>query len=219
MNDSVTVLPGITKNILKALEKLRITTVGQLASESEFTKNIPCSYKIVSAAKKYLKTNTTTEIEVKDDEETLCEQNSDTINFDNLLNSIVNDSVANPIEIKSETSTPHVEETVALIQDHSWFERKIIIPTEQGTMDPAVIYDLSIDPNNRVAFICSWITNDGNEQVADMTYSPQLIYHYNLDLPTLTIGMSKTDFNSLTNKWTLENIMWETNTMRNSQIL
>lgn len=243
MNKPLTVLGEITPQILKKLKLLHIETVGDLAKQNVFSKKIPSSYRIVTAAKKFLKADLVTTESDENDENDGTETESDPIdtdtNFDMFLNALAPKDTKD-IEVitkkKKKTQTksivPDVKSkplcpikteppvlTMTVMQDHSWFEKKIIIPTEQGQMDPAVIYDMTIDPNNRVAFICSWISTGDTEEVADMTYSPQILYHYNLDLPELKIGMSKQDYDSLPNKWTIQNVMWETNTMRNSQIL
>jgi hypothetical protein len=120
----------------------------------------------------------------------------------------------------------HDEDSRTLIEDHTWWENKVQIPCTNFSdrsgydMKEAIIYELSLEPCNRVAFICSWVVSkdtEDKEKLCTMTYSPQLILHFNQNqkLPELHISMSETSWNKLENKHTLENVLWETNLMIN----
>jgi hypothetical protein len=44
-------------------------------------------------------------------------------------------------------------------------------------MKEAITYDLSLEPCNRVAFICSWVVpkdKEDQEKICTMTYSPEI---------------------------------------------
>jgi len=118
------------------------------------------------------------------------------------------------------------EESKYLITDHSWWEMKVLIPRSLGleTADQsevdyglreAIIYEMSIEPHDRIAFMCSWIVSQDEksdkkkEQLCSMTYSPQLLLYFNLDLPPLDISIRPEDYEKLPNKHTLTNVLWE----------
>jgi hypothetical protein len=129
------------------------------------------------------------------------------------------ESKTNPVT-KEEKSIDH--ETLPeqdhrhLIQDHSWWEMRVMIPRtlSDDELREAVVYEMCVDPFARVSMLCSWITsNDKNERMCSMTYSPQFLYYFNCDLPQLTVSMLETDLNKLPNQQVVKNVLWEVNTM------
>jgi hypothetical protein len=73
---------------------------------------------------------------------------------------------------------------------------------------------MTLEPENRISFMCSWVKKVGDkEKLCNMTYSPQLLYHFNLDLPLLELRIREEDYDSLPNKDVLNNVLWETNMM------
>lgn len=134
-------------------------------------------------------------------------------------------------ELKSNDNIPKTEEEELkyLITDHSWWEMKVLIPRMlagehefQSEMKEAIIYELSIDPDNRIAFVCSWIVDveqEKREKLCSMTYSPSFIYYFNLDLPPLAISLRQADLDKLQNKNVLQNVLLETNFMIRSRLM
>lgn len=107
-----------------------------------------------------------------------------------------------------------------IIESHTWYERKIQIPihSDESTLDvkEAIIYELCVEAFNRIAFLCSWIVDNQDDELCTMTYSPQLILHFNADiaLPELKITLPPEVYNRMENKNTLDNVLWETNMIR-----
>lgn len=135
-----------------------------------------------------------------------------------------------PVE-KPEISVSEEEnEFVYLIENHTWWELQINLPRSCRAKDldddemrqdyflrPAIIYDLSVDPNNRISFVCCWIVEDNlkkTESLCTMTYSPQLLLHFNLDLPDLKISLRPEDLKNLPSQNALSNTLWEINLMK-----
>jgi hypothetical protein len=116
----------------------------------------------------------------------------------------------------TQTTKPEETHFRALMDSHSWWEQRVVIldPVEPKTLRNAVIYELTIEPGDRIAFICEWCTEDGSNDICNMTYSPQLILHLNPNLPELTCKINPNDWANMTNANVLQNVLWETNTMR-----
>jgi hypothetical protein len=107
------------------------------------------------------------------------------------------------------------------MQDHSWWEQKVLLPKSVGSGEvdvrEAIVYELSVEPFNRVSFICTWVEVEGgsrSERLCSMTYSPQVLLHFNPHLPQLKVSMHPDDHASLPNRHTLDNVLWETRLMR-----
>jgi hypothetical protein len=130
---------------------------------------------------------------------------------------------------------PKVEDKY-LLEDHSWWEMRVVIPCSsdsKGTnylLQEAIVYELSVESSQRVSFVCSWITTrsetaiqsgqlvDGSAQtdecVCQMTYSPQLLYHFNPTLPALQVTLRQEDWEVLPHQACLNNVLEEINSMR-----
>lgn len=126
------------------------------------------------------------------------------------------ESKTNPVVKEVDHETLPDQDHRHLIQDHSWWEMRVMIPRTlaDDELREAVVYEMCIDPFSRVSMLCSWITsNDKTERMCSMTYSPQFLYYFNCDLPPLTVSMLETDLNKLPNQQVVKNVLWEVNTM------
>jgi len=142
-----------------------------------------------------------------------------------------------PLPVKEEEeeeahdSEVHDGEEKYMISDHSWWEMKVLIPRTQNidekgestyALKEAIVYELSIEPHNRISFVCSWLkTTEASEQrekLCTMTYSPQILFYFNLGLPPLEISIRPEDFEALPNQHALTNVIWETNLMKHFQV-
>lgn len=111
-----------------------------------------------------------------------------------------------------------------LIKDHSWWEMKVLLPRKVNKTDyelkEAIVFELSLEPHSRVSFICSWVVTDEEnqrEKLCAMTYSPQIVFYFNLSLPPFTVSMREEDYKSLPHTHVLENVMWEVDLMHHFQ--
>jgi hypothetical protein len=81
-------------------------------------------------------------------------------------------------------------------------------------MRDAIVYELVLDPCERVAFLCSWLSPTDRETLCSDTYTPMLIHHFNPGrLPLLYVQVRPADWGSIAQKQTLHNVLWETNVM------
>lgn len=136
-------------------------------------------------------------------------------------------TAAAPVKAASAAAEPPSEELTKeqfMIADHTWFETRVVVPSEDALRE-AIVYELCVEPNERVAFVCIWVTSEPTppsagdpKRVADhlhtMTYSPQLLLHFNMDLPPLRVSMRENDFQALPNQHTLTNALWEVDMMQ-----
>jgi len=77
----------------------------------------------------------------------------------------------------------------------------------------AVVYEICLELNERVAMICSWITAD--RDMHTMSYSPQFIVALNATrLPELRVEMTPEDLAKMKNHHTVSNVVSETNSLR-----
>jgi hypothetical protein len=232
---SVDKIMGIGKITAIALKNYNITTVKQLAECEPETVKIVNINTLVHRAKDYLyaaEGNKLPEEPVK-------------FKLNGVSKSVKSEmpelftakSAPTPVDEKAQpkaeiVKTPRKEENKEeeeskyLITDHSWWEMKVLIPRSLGLesddqseveygLREAIIYELSIEPHDRIAFMCSWIVSQDEksekkkEQLCSMTYSPQLLLYFNLDLPPLDISIRPEDYEKLPNKHTLTNVLWE----------
>jgi len=229
---SITQIMGIGPVIEKAFAVHGITTVKQLAELEPGEMKIPNLNNLITRARTYLKaavdpTPQQGEVVV------LGKLGKNKLQdlFSSKLKKIIqkeekkdipvesNETKVEPSnELKESKETKEEEENKYLIQDHSWWEMKIVLPTpgteEKSSLKEAIIYELSVEPHNRISFVCSWVLKEKNEEkLCTMTYSPQFIYYFNLGLPPLEVSVQKDDFNVLPNHEVLQNLLWETNLM------
>lgn len=221
---SVDKIMGIGKITTIALKNYGITTVKQLAECEPETVKITNINILVHRARDYIQ---------------LAEKNKppEPEPFKFKLNGVSNAVATEPVKLEKEISkevvkTPRKkepeeeEESKYLITDHSWWEMKVLIPRSLGlenedksdvdyALREAIIYEMSIEPHDRIAFMCSWIvaqdekSEKKREQLCSMTYSPQLLLYFNLDLPPLDVSIRPEDYEKLPNKHTLANVLWE----------
>ena len=117
-----------------------------------------------------------------------------------------------PAPVKQKDADKH--ESRYMIQTHSWFQTPVNIPID-GEFTKAVIYELVVEPFNRVSFVCDWVDNKLNDsgKVYSMTYTPQFLTFFNNKLPNLTLDISPEDWKTIPNNFTISNVIEETNTM------
>jgi hypothetical protein len=132
-----------------------------------------------------------------------------------------------PQEIDTPNTT-NTDDFVFLIEDHAWFEQQILIP-DADTHSPhelklksAIIYDLSIEPSNRISFICCWVITEperdfDGEILCSMSFSAQLLSFFNPDLPELKLSVKQKDWKTFPHKQSLENTLTEINIMKGFQ--
>ena len=204
-NDSVSVILGIGKIISKALENHGVTTVGQLANLEAGEISIASLPTLIGRAKEYLK--------VKGGSEPPAEP--------------VVILGAKPSATKSKETNhedPQQQQThnnTYLVTDHTWWELTILIPREykngETLLKEAVIYEMSIEPHERISMVCSWIDQTEErpqEKLCSMTYSPQILLYFNETLPDLNVTIREADFKKLPNQHTLANVLQEVSTMK-----
>jgi hypothetical protein len=211
---SVSKISGIGPVTQRTLEGKNVHTVGDLACLSPNQYSINNLTLFISRAKQYI-----------EDREVCKKEEEPSIVVIGLEDTEEKQDTADPDAVKLETEESDHENQEAikiLIEDHTWWECKVLIPYKSKAgceLKEAIIYELSLEPFNRVAFICSWVTGEDNskERLCTMTYSPQLILYFNTgaDLPLLKISMNQADWENLDNKYTVENVLWETNLIHN----
>lgn len=137
---------------------------------------------------------------------------------------------AEPTPKAQEEEKKEEDETKAdtyLLSDHTWFEHRVRLPRKvrfkggrenhEDLIDlrKAVVYEMSVEPNHRVSMLCSWVDEENEmETLCTMTYSPQFIYAFNLDLPELCVKIHPSDMATLSNASVIENVLWEVHVMR-----
>jgi predicted flap endonuclease-1-like 5' DNA nuclease len=246
---SVTKIIGIGPVTAKALEVHGITTVKQLSELEPGEISVNNLSTLIDRAKTYLKAyNNDTQDESKVEVVVLGKKSNKLgeLFSTKLKKTPVNPLVSSILESKkddvkeekekssqdtsekvSEVTTEETEEeNKYLIQDHSWWEMKVLIPKavpktnhdDEGlfVLKEAIVYELSIEPHNRISFVCSWVSGSKDkkeEKLCTMTYSPQLIFYFNLGLPPLEVSIRQDDFKLLPNHEVLRNLLWETNIM------
>ena len=128
----------------------------------------------------------------------------------------------------AQVATPpkQLAEVTLLSDTHSWFEHKILLPRvdkKSSTVQlvPAIIYELSLDPRQRISVICSWVVTAPNESDGETevscrrTYSPQLLIQYNAKvLPELEVAMQPEEWERLPQQHALADTLYEVNLLR-----
>lgn len=186
MSESVSVLDGVGSVSTQKLAKAGIHTVQQL-SEAKATDlvGIRNASTFVSRAKDYLLTHGDQEEDKKQDD-------------------IVDKEKEDDISLEY------------LLEDHSWFGKDIVVALEAGEhvfLKPAKVYELCVEPGHRVSFLCEWVLDDSKD-LCEMTFTPQVICHWNVDLPPLTVDIRKEDWDVLSQKHVLENSLKEVKLMQ-----
>jgi len=225
---STTKILGVGKKTSEALAEHNILTVGQLADLESGQLPIHNLSSLISRAKTYIQNVESTTLDSQ-------EPKSGIVNITPpLFFSSFTTKLATPNQpVASLLKAPNVKEEDAgtelayaeekyMVTDHSWWEMKILLPradksnTDRPAMQEAIIYELSIEPHNRISFVCSWVItveSEHREKLCSMTYSPSFIFFFNLSLPPLEVSMRQEDLDKLDNKHVLTNVLTETNTM------
>lgn len=194
-NERVTVLKGVGEKTADAFRSHGIRTVGDLANVKPGAFAFPSLGNFIRAAKAYLDSS---EKETK---------------------------TPDRIFLGGE-DTKHADDsqTRFLLKDHTWFSQVVNIPHPMSTptsrrYEPAVIYDLQMDPNERVSFVCEWLaemkdaTGTMREVTCKHSYSGVLLMHFNPQLPELRCEIAKEDIPDIPYH-TLVNTIWEINQMK-----
>lgn len=248
---SVTKIVGIGPVTAKALEVHGIKTVGQLAEVEAGEISINNSATLIHRAREYVKAYNNCDKKEDDKVEVVVlgkkpnklgelfstklkktdvplvtavpiTDKSVTSSVSGVATTVTTATTENKEKLEGENKEE--EESKFLIQDHSWWEMKVLIPRatskdeDDFVLKEAIIYELSVEPHNRISFVCSWVCNTGNkdkkeEKLCTMTYSPQLIFYFNLGLPPLEVSIRQDDYKLLPNHEVLTNLLWETNIM------
>jgi hypothetical protein len=194
MQDPVKTITGIGEKTAQLLQSANVHTVGELAKVQPFGLGItiPNLGALISRAKIHIAKQT----EPKN------------------LVVVTNNGIR--IEEIKETKETTLKQERTLISNHPWFEKLVIIPSFECSekMIEVVIYELCLDPYERVSMLCGWNSDPESDDLCTMTYSPQFIFHYNSHLPRLTCSIDPDDWGSMNNKHVLQNVLWETNAMR-----
>lgn len=118
-----------------------------------------------------------------------------------------------------------VSQAVALefeycIESHSWWELSLFVPCEENgqyALKKAIVYELSITSNNRIALVCSFVSSHLPAKVLTNSYSPQILFMLNpqIKFPTLTITVPKKFWADLNNQHVILSTLWEMNILVN----
>lgn len=204
MDHDVTMISGIGPKISADLKQHGITTVGQLAAADP--QKIPMTklFSLVPKAKGYLAVMGG-------------KPETPKIVIGGNSGPLVNPAAVAP-------SKPEQQPHTYLIESHSWYEMKVLLARPDGPeadqkvgLREAIIYELSLEPNQRVSFVCSWVVTQGEKQeevICTMTYSPQFILFFNSDMPKLEVSLTPTDYETLPLKHVLENVLEEVKLMQ-----
>jgi len=199
--DPINKITGLGRKTQETLNLHKIMTIGELAQlrPGQIPVSINNLGTLISRAKNYIKLR----------EESLPPPTFMTITSQGAH--VVNDSKLTDNELKK-------PETLlkALIETHSWMEQLVVIPdpVDPKILRKGVVYELSVEPSNRVALLCEWCTEDGTDDLCSMTYSPLLLIHFNPILPILTVQIDPEDWSKMSNGNVLQNVVWETNAMK-----
>jgi len=203
MEHTVEQVSGVGPITAKKLKGIGIQTVKQLAEASAGTLGMNNAQKLIDRAKLFLKC-----LEAEKEQSKICVTGSG-IRLNSEKELVCKDS-------------DKEEAFRYLIVDHSWYEMKVLVPQSTRNNDvyelhPAIIYELSIDPCERISLVCDWLIDDvqkHKEKSLTMTFSPQLLLFFNCDLPPLEVTITPSDFETLPSKHTLSNVLWEVNVIK-----
>lgn len=250
-SDSVLAVLGVGPKAAAALKNIGVTTVGQLAKLEPGRVGIPNLSKIIYNAEEYIRakgdvtppavTDASSSVSIgSGSKKKLHPAKISTLPAQ--FSTKLDVPKAKPLASVSVPPPPPPEEASAteeasavdrfLVSDHTWWEARVTIPrlfhadgTTQHRLCEAIVYELVIDPTERVAFMCSWVESDRGaaptpnssstrEKLLTMTYSPQILLHFNVDLPPLSVSITREDFDALPNQHTIRNVFWEVEVMQ-----
>lgn len=85
-----------------------------------------------------------------------------------------------------------------LIESHSWFEEKVIIPIKTSEhskyeLIQAIIYEMTIEDTHRIAFIVAYM----DKTLQAKSFSPLFLQTLNADLPVLNVNITDEVFHQL----------------------
>lgn len=208
-SDPVSVLPGIGPKTKEKLNKHNIITVKQLAEADPSQISVNAIRTHIKNAKLHMGGGSE---EVQSAPKIVLGGGG----VENQIEDKKNDERKD--ETKTETTNERIDDTQYLISDHTWFECKVVVP-DQDSLNEVIVYELSIEPGDRISFVCEWVDQeeletDEPKQVCTMSYSPQLLLHFNPELPPLRVSMLPEDLKALPNKHVFENVLWEISMMQ-----
>lgn len=188
MSESVSVLDGIGKITTQTLATKNIHTVQQLAdARATDLVGVRNASNLVIRAKDYM---------VRHGDNCKTEEED-----------------TKKIETKEEEAVVPLE---YLLEDHTWYEQKVVVALEAGDhvfLKTARVYELCVEPGHRVSFLCEW-EMENSKELCEMTFTPQVLYHWNVDLPPLIVDIRKEDLEALSHKHVLENTLKEVKLMQ-----
>lgn len=235
-NDLVTVLKGVGPVSAKQLAMQNIRTVGELASADVsklLSAKIKSAWTIVETAKNHIKSNVAAT-------ETLPSKKEDSrvvvVSESGAVSTTLTKTDPQPVESESKVDI----KKQCLVSNHTWWEKQIVLPdpvnvlnsdmesisshhgssslaeseTARDQLRQCVIYEMSIESNNRISFLCSWIDAEKDtETLCSMTFTPLYILSFNPEMPKLIVSLTPSDWKSLDHKSTLINTLLECNTV------
>lgn len=241
-SDSVLEVLGVGPKAAAALKTIGVTNVGQLAKLEPGRVGIANLSKIIYNAEEYIRAKGGVTPAVTDASSSVSIGSGAKKKLHPAKISTLPAQFSTKLDVPKTTLVPPPETASAseeasavdrfLVSDHTWWEARVTIPrlfqadgTTQHRLCEAIVYELVIDPAERVAFMCSWVesapgsaaptpTSSTREKLLTMTYSPQILLHFNSDLPPLSVSITREDFDALPNQHTIRNVFWEVEVMQ-----
>lgn len=189
-------VPGVGPKVKKLLLTHKITTIEQLANSAPNRLTIPNFYNLVQNAKNLLAS-----ADHKEEEDAKSENRGPTVTL-----GVPPQTHTKPSDTKQPVSNTLDERY--LIKDHNWFECMVRVPSENDHLVDTVVYEMSVEPTHRVAFVCAYTENS---ELVTFSFSGQLLAHFNPDLPMLHVMINSKDFSALKNRFAVENTIKEIN--------
>lgn len=190
MNDPLKQLAGIGDKIAKNLNQCGIMTIGDLSRVKPGSLAMPGLEKWIRCAQDYLK-HTPSE------------------------------SFQRKVQVgpKGEINEPQSAKCRYELKEHTWYRQVVSIPHPHSSTEnrkiEAVIFEMVLDPNERVSMSCTWIDEMKNPKTGEMeevecthTYSPVLLMHINPHLKELRCNIAAEDIASIPYN-ALINALWE----------
>lgn len=217
-DDPVIKILGIGPVISATLRTHNVTTVGQLAALEPGELSVPNLGVLIHRAQEYLQSRKPPAAPATEADKLLVLSGA-TKDLKPKAGGLFTPKVSAAVPTvataaAASNAKPAEDKELFMIADHTWFETRVVVPSEDALRE-AIVYELGVEPNERVAFVCTWVTTEpGPEKLHTMTYSPQLLLHFNLELPPLRVSLREEDFHALPNRHTLTNALWEVDMMQ-----
>jgi hypothetical protein len=123
---------------------------------------------------------------------------------------------SDPLETKNKVSDPPETQSLTkwLISDHSWYEKAVEIIYD-GQRHKAIVYDLSIEPCEQIAVLCSWACEN---DITTCSFSLPFIAALNLHLPLFVLKVHPSDVSEWKNRHSIHNAIDEANILLNNEL-